>query len=84
MMQLNKGEESRIIEMAWEDRTSFEAIKHQFNLTEQAVIQLMHQHLKASRFKLWPSRVAARKTKQIKLRSPDIIRGYCPTQYKHR
>ena len=77
-------DESRIIEMAWEDRTPFEAIKHQFGLSESAVIQHMRLHLKPSSFRLWRKRVSGRKTKHGKLRSPDVSRGYCPTQYKPR
>lgn len=77
-------EESRIIEMAWEDRTPFEAIEHQFNMNEAAVIQLMRQRLKPGSFKLWRERVSGRATKHLGLRSADVNRGYCPTQYKHR
>ncbi|KZN49709.1 TIGR03643 family protein [Pseudoalteromonas luteoviolacea] len=75
---------SRIIEMAWEDRTPFEAIHRLYGLDEKAVIRLMRDELKASSFKLWRARVSGRKTKHQKLRSPDVSRGYCPTQYKHR
>lgn len=77
-------EESRIIEMAWEDRTPFEAIEHQFNMTEAAVIKLMRQRLKPGSFRLWRERVSGRVTKHSSLRSADVNRGYCPTQYKHR
>ncbi len=76
--------ESRIIEMAWEDRTPFEAIKLQFGLNESDVIRLMRSRLKPSSFKLWRARVSGRATKHLKLRSGDVSRGYCPTQYKHR
>ncbi|WP_156137152.1 TIGR03643 family protein [Vibrio caribbeanicus] len=80
-----KGDEvSRIIEMAWEDRTPFEAIEVQFGLTEPEVIQLMRRNLKSKSFKLWRERVSGRTTKHIALRSRDVIRGYAPTQYKHR
>ncbi|HGY9582748.1 TIGR03643 family protein [Vibrio harveyi] len=75
---------SRIIEMAWEDRTPFEAIQHQFGLDEKGVINLMRHHLQPSSFKLWRHRVSGRKTKHLKLRSPKVKRGYCPTQYKQR
>ena len=44
---------NRIIEMAWEDRTPFEAIKYQFNMSEQDVIKIMRQELKRSSFNLW-------------------------------
>lgn len=75
---------SRIIEMAWEDRTPFEAIHTQFGLSEADVIQLMRRSLKTSSFKLWRKRVAGRATKHFSLRSPNVMRGYCSTQYKHR
>lgn len=75
---------SRIIEMAWEDRTPFEAIHLTYGLTEAQVIKLMRRSLKPSSFKLWRARVNGRKTKHQQLRSPDIARAYCPTQYKHR
>jgi len=80
---LSKENESRIIEMAWEVR-SFEAIELQFGLNESQVIRFMRSHLKLGSFKLWRSRVSGRSTKHVKLRSSDISRGYCPTQYKHR
>jgi uncharacterized protein (TIGR03643 family) len=83
-MKLSEEAESRIIEMAWEDRTPFEAIELQFHLNESAVIRFMRSNLKPSSFKLWRSRVSGRATKHVKLRSPDITRGYCSTQYKHR
>tara|TARA_B100001939_G_scaffold336320_1_gene339309 strand:- start:1377 stop:1613 length:237 start_codon:yes stop_codon:yes gene_type:complete len=60
----------RIIEMAWEDRTSFEAIAYQFNLSEQDVISLMRKNMKASSFKLWRKRVSGRKMKHS-TRSPE-------------
>ncbi len=83
-MSLKQSDISRIIEMAWEDRTSFEAIKQQFGLSESAVIKLMRAHMKASSFKLWRKRVSGRTTKHAKLRHPGISRSHCPTQYKHR
>jgi len=75
---------SRIIEMAWEDRTPFEAIELQFGLNEVEVICFMRSQLRSGSFKLWRSRVSGRLTKHEKLRSPKVTRGYCPTQYKHR
>ncbi|EID0030317.1 TIGR03643 family protein [Vibrio alginolyticus] len=83
-MKLTSEAESRIIEMAWEDRTPFEAIEFQFGLNESDVIQFMRSRLKSSSFKLWRKRVSGRNTKHNKLRNSDIIRGYCPTQYKPR
>ena len=73
---------SRIIEMAWEDRTPFEAIEHLYGLNQHQLIELMRKELKRSSFELWRKRTTGRTTKHLKLRSPDISRGYCPTQYK--
>ena len=74
---------SRIIEMAWEDRTPFEAIQREYGLDESAVIRLMRQNLKSGSFKLWRKRMAGRKSKHQQLRSPGISRAYCSRQYKH-
>lgn len=73
---------SRIIEMAWEDRTPFEAIQQLYGLNEAAVIKLMRRELKPSSFRLWRARVHGRTSKHLQLRHPDISRAYCPTQYK--
>jgi len=83
-VELLLEEESRIIEMAWEDRTPFEAIEHQFSMQEPAVIKFMRSRLKPRSFKLWRQRVNGRSTKHIKLRSENVTRAYCPTQYKNR
>ena len=56
-------ETSRIIEMAWEDRTTFDSIKDQFGLSESKVIKIMRKHMKRSSFKMWRKRVSGRKTK---------------------
>jgi len=79
---LNEEDISRIIEMAWEDRTPFEAIETLYGLGEPQVISLMRQQMKRRSFDLWRKRVNGRKTKHLQLRSPDVSRGYCPTQYK--
>ncbi|MEW5682202.1 MAG: TIGR03643 family protein [Pseudomonadota bacterium] len=76
------SELSRIIEMAWEDRTTFEAIEKLYGLNEAAVIKLMRRELKPSSFRLWRARVHGRASKHLQLRHPDISRAYCPTQYK--
>ncbi|ASD69755.1 TIGR03643 family protein [Pseudoalteromonas piscicida] len=83
-MQFSDSEISRIIEMAWEDRTPFEAIERQFELSEPEVIKLMRSSLRSSSFKLWRQRVNGRNTKHVKLRSKAVNRGYCKTQYKQR
>jgi uncharacterized protein (TIGR03643 family) len=80
--ELSSADVSRIIEMAWEDRTPFEAIERTYGLAESAVIRLMRANLKASSFRLWRTRVTGRASKHSALRSPDIDRAYCPTQYK--
>lgn len=56
----------RIIEMAWEDRTPFEAIEFQFGLKENDVRKIMRKHMKESSFKMWRERVKGRKTKHSK------------------
>ena len=56
-------ETSRIIEMAWEDRTTFDSIKDQFGLSESEVINIMRKHMKRRSFKMWRKRVSGRKTK---------------------
>ena len=65
---------SRIIEMAWEDRTPFESIEMQFGLNESAVIALMRRQLKRPSFKMWRERMAGRATKHAALRSPEVTR----------
>ncbi|MEL1241642.1 TIGR03643 family protein [Flavobacterium flavipallidum] len=70
----------RIIEMAWEDRTTFEAIQLQFGLKEQEVIDLMRTEMKASSFKMWRERVQGRKTKHEKLRNFTEGRFKCSRQ----
>jgi len=65
---------SRIVEMAWEDRTTFEAIEAQFGLTESAVIDLMRRHLKPSSFRMWRKRMAGRRTKHAALRGAVFLR----------
>jgi uncharacterized protein (TIGR03643 family) len=83
-MNLSIDEESRVIEMAWEDRTPFEAIELQFGLSEPQVIKFMRKSLKSGSFKLWRKRVSGRQSKHLNIRNPLISRGYCPTQYKQR
>lgn len=65
---------SRIVEMAWEDRTAFEAIEAQFGLDESAVIALMRRHLKLSSFRAWRKRVTGRRTKHAVLRGAAFLR----------
>lgn len=64
----------RIIQMAWEDRTPFEAIEIQFGLNEAAVVLLMRRHMKPSSFTMWRKRMAGRSTKHSALRDPAVTR----------
>lgn len=66
--QFTERELDRIIEMAWEDRTTFEAIEFQFGLAEEEVIELMRRNMKPSSFRMWRKRVQGRSTKHQKLR----------------
>lgn len=71
---LDEGDISRVIEMAWEDRTPFEAIEAQFGLNQDKVIRLMRTHLKRGSFELWRKRTHGQITKHTKLRNPAVIR----------
>ena len=81
---LDESQVSRVIEMAWEDRTTFEAIEHSYGLNEAGVIKLMRQELKPSSFRLWRKRVSSRATKHEAIRGFVVGRAYCKTQYKQR
>ena len=77
---LEGADKDRIIEMAWEDRTTFEAIEMQFGLKQQDVIKLMRKEMKASSFKLWRERTKGRSTKHEALRSDEVDRFKCSRQ----
>ncbi|OZB05730.1 MAG: TIGR03643 family protein [Idiomarina sp. 34-48-12] len=81
-MKFPEADLSRIIEMAWEDRTPFEAISALYGLSEAQVIALMRRELKPTSFRLWRQRVNGRVTKHLQRRDPKVSRAYCPTQYK--
>ncbi|NHF61055.1 TIGR03643 family protein [Flavobacteriaceae bacterium TP-CH-4] len=79
--KLTEPQIDRIIEMAWEDRTPFEAIEYQFGLPEKEVIRLMRSQLKSSSFKLWRKRVNSGVShKHLKKRNPGIDRFKCTRQ----
>ena len=80
ILKLSEAEIERIIEMAWEDRTPFDAITFQFGLSERQVIYLMRREMKASRFRMWRERVQGRATKHVKKRSEDVSRFKCSRQ----
>lgn len=77
----SERELDRIIEMAWEDRTPFEAIHFQFKLAEKDVIKVMRTNLKPSSFKRWRKRVnSGVSQKHLKKRSVEITRFKCSRQ----
>jgi uncharacterized protein (TIGR03643 family) len=80
MKELTIEQIDRIIEMAWEDRTPFEAITYQFKLSEQEVISLMRNQMKPSSFRMWRKRVQGRATKHQKLRVFSEGRFKCSRQ----
>ena len=81
--ELTEADLSRIIEMAWEDRTPFEAIEQQFGLNEPAVVLLMRRLMKASSFRMWRERMRGRQTKHATL-WPQSMRSGARHQANHR
>lgn len=71
---LSTADIDRVIQMAWEDRTSFDAIQAQFGLNESKVIKLMRAQLKRSSFEMWRERVTGRKTKHGAQRRLEVTR----------
>lgn len=80
-MELSERDIDRVIEMAWEDRTPFEAIEFQFSLSEKEVIEMMRNNMKRSSFKMWRARVSGRKTKHSILR-PDEVSNFKSTRQR--
>ena len=80
MSQLTPAQIDRIIEMAWEDRTSFDAIEKQFGIVPGQVIHLMRKELSPRSFRCWRARTAGRKTKHVAKRGFEIGRFRCPNQ----
>lgn len=72
---MDESKIDRIIEMAWEDRTPFEAIYYQFGLKENDVRKIMRDNLNRSSFELWRERVNGRKTKHSKTSSADRFKS---------
>ena len=79
-IQLSGADTERIIEMAWEDRTPFEAIEQQFGLSEKEVIELMRKEMKGSSFRMWRKRMKGRQTKHGLLRNDSVKRFRCKRQ----
>lgn len=71
---LSQTDLDRVVEMAWEDRTPFDAIESQFGLNEQQVIEVMRQEMKPTSFRMWRARVQGRKTKHA-AKSPLFEEG---------
>ena len=79
--EFNPEQTDRIIEMAWEDKTPFEAIEFQFKISESEVIELMRAELKPSSFRLWRKRVnSGISQKHLMKRNPEINRFKCSRQ----
>ena len=74
MNNLDPIQIDRVIEMAWEDRTPFEAIKFQFGLNEKEIITLMRREMKSKSFAMWRKRVQGRKQHRTQARKQNIIR----------
>ncbi len=82
MEKFSSSDINRIIEMAWEDRTPFEIIQKQFDLSHGDLIKIMRQNLKPGSFKMWRKRVTGRKTKHLSKRGYLIGRHRCDRQGK--
>ncbi|OYU93597.1 MAG: TIGR03643 family protein [Bacteroidetes bacterium B1(2017)] len=80
MDHLEPETQDRIIQMAWEDRTPFEAIESQFGLKEKDVIAFMRKHMKRKSFEMWRKRMKGRTTKHLKLRDTEMSKFKCTLQ----
>ena len=80
MHQFSDADKDRIIQMAWEDRTPFEAIEFQFSLKEKEVIEFMRKNSLPSSFRMWRKRMNSRKTKHSFLREKSVNRFKCSRQ----
>ena len=81
-IKFSKTDIERIIEMAWEDRTSFDAIENQFSIKEDQVKEIMRSNLKRKSYELWRERVKGRVTKHLKKRSFKVGRHKSSNQGK--
>lgn len=81
-IDLDSATISRVIEMAWEDHTPFEAIRAQYGLTEPQVIQLMRREMQLSSFKMWRKRVSGRASKHASKASNPRLKHRAPGQNK--
>jgi uncharacterized protein (TIGR03643 family) len=79
---LIEHDKSRIIEMAWEDKTTFDVIEKRYGLDENALKKLMKAWLTFGSYKLWRKRVREKSCKHLQLRTVSITRAYGSSQYK--
>ncbi len=82
-MKLTDQEIDRVVEMAWEDRTPFDAIEAQFGLPEKEVIKLMRKEMKASSFRMWRARVQGRSTKHKAKQTSDKFKSTLQREITH-
>lgn len=81
---LDEGDRSRVIEMAWEDRTPFEAIEASYGRDGRSVIACMRRHREPGSFRLWRHRVTSRATRHVARRPAGVSRARRPTRYEPR
>jgi len=78
--EISENDKDRIIQMAWEDRTPFEAIEFQFGLKEKDVIAFMRANSLPTSFRMWRKRMTSRRTKHVALRTSGMDRFKCTRQ----
>ncbi len=81
--QFSQRELDRIIEMAWEDRTPFEAITYQFGISEQETITLMRRNLKPSSFRLWRARVNSGPSQKHRKKQAQGVKRFKSSRQRH-
>ena len=82
--KFSESDKSRIIEMAWEDRTSLDAIQRVYGLNESNLKLLMKKELKPKSYALWRERMKNSNLRHESLRPAGVTRAYCPQQHKHK
>ena len=82
--KFSEADTSRIIEMAWEDRTSLDAILRVYDLNESNLKLLMKKELKPRSYALWRERIKNSNLRHESLRPDSVTRAYCPQQHKHK
>ena len=82
--KFSESDTSRIIEMAWEDRTSLDSILRVYGLNESNLKLLMKKELKPRSYTLWRERMKNSNLRHESLRPDSVTRAYCPQQHKHK